>query len=176
MLGIEHAELVAPRDEHERAVELVHFVQKDGDVHGARFRHLVVRAPGAVVLVPLPDVAIEGRLAVDLELMHVHVFAVDLLHRLHHARMARELGEGIAVQVGGEVGAHHVAGLLAHVLGAPLRIERRHLVGEHLDFSGGEERREEEVAVAVEPLSLLRGKFHDSSSCQRTRVYFLIGL
>jgi len=48
----------------------------------------------AVVLVPLPHVAVEGLLAVDLELVHVHVLAEQLDDRLHHARMARQLGEG----------------------------------------------------------------------------------
>ena len=130
---------MAAGDEHQRAVELVHLVEEDRDVHRPRLGHLVVGAPGAVVLVPLPDVAVERRLAVDLELVHVDVLAEELLDRLDHARMAGELGEGIAVQVRREVGAHDVAGLLTHVLGPSLRIKRRHLVGEHLDLGGGEE-------------------------------------
>ena len=124
VLRVERALLVAARDEHQRAVELVHLVEEDRDVHGARLGHVVVVHPGAVVLVPLPDVAVEGGLAVDLELVHVDVFAEELHDRLDHARMARQRRERIAVQVRGEVGAHHVAGLLAHVLGAALRIER----------------------------------------------------
>ena len=66
----ERALLVAAGDEHERAVELVHLVQEDRDVHGARVGHEVVVHPRAVVLVPLPDVAVEGHLPVDLELVH----------------------------------------------------------------------------------------------------------
>jgi hypothetical protein len=62
--------------------------------------------------------------------------------------------------VRGEVGAHHVAGLLAHVLGAPLRVERRHLVGQDLDLCGREERREKQVPFAIELLQLLRGEVH----------------
>ena len=77
---------------------------------------LVVVEPGAVVLVPLPDVAVEGRLAVDLELVHVELVAEQALHRLDHARMARQPGERLAVQVRREVGAHRVAALLAHVV------------------------------------------------------------
>ena len=46
----------------------------------------------------MPDVAVERHLAVDLELVHVDVFAEELHDRLDHARMARELGEGIAVR------------------------------------------------------------------------------
>src|SRR5207237_440576 len=102
----------------------------------------------------------EGRLAVDLELVHVHVFAEQLLDRLDHAGMARELGERVAVQVRGEIGAHHVARLLAHVLGAPLRVERRHLVVQDLDLLRREQAREEKIAVAVELLQLLRRQFH----------------
>ncbi len=109
---------------------------------------------------PLPDVAVERLLAVDLELVHVDVFAVELLDRLDHARMARELGEGSAVEMRCEVGAHHVAGFLAHVLGPALCIQRRHFVGQRLDFRRREERREEQVAVALKPRDLIPGKFH----------------
>src|SRR6266513_347167 len=160
MSGLQHALLVAARDEHQRAVELVHLVEEDRHVHGARLRHLVVVDPGAVILVPLPDVAVEGRLAVDLELVHVHVLAEQLLDRLDHAGMARELGERVAVQVRGEIGAHHVSRLLAHVLGAPLRVERRHLVVQDLDLLRREQAREEKIAVAVELLQLPRRQFH----------------
>ena len=75
--------------------------------------------------------------------------------------MARELGERIAVHVRREVGAHHVAGLLAHVLRAPLGVDAGHLVGQYLDFFPGEERGEEEIAVALELRDLRLGQFHD---------------
>jgi hypothetical protein len=129
-------------------------------VHGARFRHEVVVHPGAVVLVPLPDVAVEGHLSVDLELVHVHVFPEDLHDGIDHAGMARQPREGLAVHVRGEIGAHHVAGLLAHVLGPALRVQARHLVGEELDFLRREERGKEKVTVAIELLELLRGELH----------------
>src|SRR2546425_8579601 len=160
MSGLQHALLVAARDEHQRTVELVDLVQEDRHVHGARLRHLVVVDPGAVILVPLPDVAVEGRLAVDLELVHVHVLAEQLPDRLDHAGVARELGKRVAVQVRGEIGAHHIAGLLAHVLGAALRVERAHLVVQDLDLLRREQVREEEIAVDVESLPLLRRQFH----------------
>src|SRR5450631_3247300 len=111
-------------------------------------------------LVPLQHVAAEGRLAVDLELVHVQILAVDLLHRVDHARMAREPREGLAVEVRREVGAHGVAALLADVLRAMLRIEARHLVGEVPDLFRREERREEEVAVLVEGGKLLGRELH----------------
>jgi hypothetical protein len=164
VLGVEHTEGVAAGNEHQRAVELVDVVEEDRDVHGAGLGHLVVRPPRAVVLVPLPDVAVERGLAVDLELVHVDVFPEDLPHRLHHARVPRELGEGIAVHVRGEVGAHDVARLLADVLGPPLRVQGRHLVGEDADLVLREQAREEEEARAVELVELLLGESHDAAS------------
>jgi hypothetical protein len=131
--------------------------EEDRDVHRARLGHQVVVHPGAVVLVPLPDVAVEGGLAVDLELVHVQLLAEELHHRLDHARVAREPRERLAVHVRGEIGAHRIAALLAHVLGTPHRIEARHLVGERFDLLGREERREEEVAVPVEGGDLVGG-------------------
>ena len=82
---------------------------------------VVVVLPGAEILMPLPDVAVERHLAVDLELMHVHRLAEHLHHRLDHARMARESRERRAVHVRGEIGAHRVAALFAHVLLPVLR-------------------------------------------------------
>ena len=147
-------------DEHQRAVELVHLVQEDRHVHRPRLGHLVVVEPGAEVLVPLPHVAVEGHLAVDLELVHVDRLAEDLHHRLDHPRVARQPREGRAVHVRGEVRPHRVAALLAHVLRSALGVERRHLVGEGLDLFGREQAREEEIAVAIELLELRRGELH----------------
>jgi hypothetical protein len=67
----------------------------------------VVVGPSAEVLVPRPHVALEGHLAVDLELVHVQAFAVEQgLHRFHHARVAGQARERCRVQVRGEVRAH----------------------------------------------------------------------
>jgi hypothetical protein len=74
--------------------------------------------------------------------------------------MARKLGEGIAVQVGREVRAHHVARLLAHVLGAALGVELRHLRVQDADLLRGEEVREEKITVAVELRELLGRESH----------------
>src|SRR5882672_2779568 len=93
MLRVEHAEFVASWNEHQRAVELVDFSQEDRHVHRAWLGHLVVVLPGAVILVPLPDVTVESHLAVDLELMHVHGFIEELPDWRDHARMAREFCE-----------------------------------------------------------------------------------
>ena len=105
---VDDAFLVAARNEHQRSVECIHVVEKNRDVHCALGGHQIVVAPGAVVLVPLPDVAFERRLAVDLELVHVDRFAEQLLHRLDHAWMAREPRERLAVQMRGEGRPHCV--------------------------------------------------------------------
>src|SRR5216683_1759147 len=75
MLGREDARFVAPRDEHQRAIDRHDLVEKHRDVHRPRLRHAVVARPDAVILVPLPDVAVEGGLGVELVLMHVELFA-----------------------------------------------------------------------------------------------------
>ena len=71
MRGLNHTQLVTAGDEHQRAVEFVDLVQKYRHVHRARFGHLVIIHPRAVILMPLPHIAIEGHFAVDLELVHV---------------------------------------------------------------------------------------------------------
>src|SRR5438874_4922673 len=96
-------------------------------------------APGAVVLVPLPDVAVERHLAVDLELVHVDVFAVELFHRLDHAGMAGQAGERLRVHVRGEARAHGVRALLADVLRPVLAEDGGHLGDEARDLVGREQ-------------------------------------
>ena len=95
MAGLEHALAVAAGDEHQRAVGRGHLVEEHGDVHGPRLGHVVVALPGAVVLVPLPDLAVEGRLGVDLELVHVDRPAEQLVDRPDQPGMARR-GAGTA--------------------------------------------------------------------------------
>src|SRR5664280_1699171 len=58
--GGEYALLVTFRNQQQRAVDRHHLVEEYRDVHGAWLRHAVVALPGAVILVPLPDVAFEG--------------------------------------------------------------------------------------------------------------------
>src|SRR6185312_11128548 len=57
--GGEHALLVAFGNDHQRAVDRQNLVEEDGDVHRPRLGHAVVARPGAVILMPLPDVALE---------------------------------------------------------------------------------------------------------------------
>ena len=155
---------VRARDEHERAVELGHRVEVDGEVHGPRLRHQVVPRPGAVVLVPLPDVAVEGGLGVDLELVDVDRPAEHLHRRLHQARVAREPPVGVAVGVDAEGGAHGAALPLAHDLGALAREDRRQRGTQHGHLLCREELRQEEKALAVQGLALPGGEHHGGRS------------
>src|SRR6202035_4928600 len=90
-------------------VDRHHLVEEDRDVHGARLWHAIVTLPGAVILMPLPDVAGEGRFGVDLVLVHVDLLAIDLLHRIDHARMRAEQPERLVVEMGSKGGARRAA-------------------------------------------------------------------
>src|SRR4029077_20361227 len=67
--------------------------------------------PGAVVLMPLPDIALECGLGVELELMHVDVLAEQLAQRLDQPRMRGPQGERL-LEGGGGDGRARRAGLL----------------------------------------------------------------
>ena len=121
--GGEHAVLVALGDEHQRPVDRHDLVEEHRDVHRARLGHAVVARPGAVILVPLPDLAVERRLGVDLELVHVDRLAEQLLDRLDQARVGAEEAERLVVGMGRERGARR-AGLLAPDLLAVLAVDR----------------------------------------------------
>src|SRR5262249_35035631 len=60
----QHPLLMAPRHQHQRAVDRHDLIHEHGDVHRPRFSHAVVTRPGAVILVPLPDIALERRFGV----------------------------------------------------------------------------------------------------------------
>src|SRR2546426_8843293 len=117
---------------------------------------------------PLPHVAVEGHLAVDLELVHVDRLAEHLDDRLDHPRMAREPRERRAVHVRGEVRPHGVAALLADVLGAVLGIDPWHLVGQDLDLRRRELAGKEQIPVPVELLELGRRHRITLRSCEYT--------
>src|SRR6059058_6594944 len=114
MAGRQHAVPVAARDEHQRPVDRHDLVEKHRDVHRPRLGHAVVARPGAVILVPLPHVAVERRLGVDLELMHVELLAEQLLDRLDQARMRAEQAKALVVGMRGKGGARRPGFLLPH--------------------------------------------------------------
>ncbi len=159
MRGLEIAGVLALRHQHQGAVDRHHLVEEDRDVHGAWFGHAVVALPGAVILVPLPDVAGEGGFGVDLELMHVDLFAEELLDRLDHARMRAEQTERLVVEMGGKGGARRAA-LLAPHLGAISGIDPFRLARQQSGFFRAEQIGQEQPALAVEIVDLLRRQFH----------------
>ena len=109
---LQHAFLVAARHQHQWPVDRQHLIDEHRDVHRPRLRHAVVARPGAVVLMPLPHLAVERRLRVDLELVHVELLAEHLFHGPDQARMRAQQTKRLVVGVRGECGARR-AGLLA---------------------------------------------------------------
>src|SRR4051812_16142073 len=157
--GLEVAGGLAFRHQHQRAVDRHHLVEEDRDVHGARLRHAVVALPGAVVLVPLPDVAGEGRFGVDLVLVHVDLLAEQLLDRIDHARVRAEQAERLVIEMGGESGARRAA-LLAPYLRPLGAVDRLCLLRQQVDLLTAEQLGEKQPALAVEVVDLLLGQLH----------------
>ncbi len=157
--GLQVAVLLRTRHQHQGAVDGQHLVEEHGDVHGAGLRHAVVAQPGAVVLMPLPDVAVELGFGVDLELMHVDPLAEHLLDGVDHARVAAEDRERLVVGVGRKRRARGA------VLLAP---DLRTVAGEHGsaflaqdgDLFGGEQLGQEQPAFGLELLDLGLGQMH----------------
>src|SRR5437762_2582727 len=118
MAGREDAVLVAARDKHQRAVDRHDLVEEHRDVHRPRLGHAVIARPGAVILVPLPDIAVERRLGVDLKLMHVELLAEQLLYRLDEPRMRAEQAETLIVGMRGKGGARRAGFFLPDFLAA----------------------------------------------------------
>ncbi len=124
-------------------------------------RHVVVRSPGAVVLVPLPDRAVEGRLGVHLELMHVElVGAQELRRRLDQARMPRQALEDRVPGLHVEGRARRFGALLAHHFRPLLAEHRRQLGIEEGYLRRGETAGQEQVALLLEFGDLGRGQLH----------------
>src|SRR5665213_248406 len=115
--------------------------------------------PSSRFQVPLPDVAGEGGFCVDLVLVHVDLFAEDLLHRIDHARVGAEQPERLVVEMGGKGGARRAA-LLAPYLGALGVVDALRLARQQRHFLGAEQFRQEQPALAVEVVDLLLGQFH----------------
>jgi hypothetical protein len=66
--------------------------------------------------VPLPDIALEGCLGVDLELVDVDAFPEQLLQGLNQTRVMRHQSEGLIVSMGGESGPRGAGFLAPHLL------------------------------------------------------------
>src|SRR5579871_1755509 len=109
MTRLEVPGLVGFRHQQQRTVDGHHLVQKYRDVHGARLRHAIIAFPGAVILMPLPDLAREGGFGVDLELMHINRLAKELLDWPDHARMFAEDAKSFVIKMGGKSRARRPA-------------------------------------------------------------------
>src|SRR5712675_3666057 len=155
--------MLAPRHQHQRTVYRHHLVEKDRDVHRARLWHAVVALPGAVILMPLPDVTGEGRFGVDLVLVHVELLAEDLLDRIDHARMRAEQAERLVIEMRGKGGARRAA-LFAPHLRAVVIVDAHGLLRQQGYFFRAEQLGQEQPALAVEIVDLLLGQFHGGSS------------
>src|SRR4029077_11760135 len=118
-----------------------------------------VARPGAVVLMPLPDVTLEGGLGVELELMDVELLAEQLLERRDKARVMREQAEDFVELVRGERGARR-AGFLPPDLGAVELEDRVALRAHQRDFVVGEAVGKIKIAKLVELTELLGGQSH----------------
>src|SRR5262249_27962954 len=129
------------------------------DIHGARLRHAVVTRPGAVVLVPLPDVTLERRFGVDLELVDVDAFAEQLLQRLDQTRMMRPQPKGFGVGMGGESGARRARFLAPNLLAIGPK-DPVGLAAQKRDLLLGEAIWKKEVALLFEGFDLLRCETH----------------
>ena len=98
---------------------------------------------------PLPDVAVECGLAVDLELVNVNVVVEDLLRGFDQPRMASEPAVSVVVGVRREVGTHGIAVFFAYILGPQFGVEFRHFRVERPDLGGREVPREKQITLAV---------------------------
>ena len=97
--------LMAFGNQHQGTIERKHFIQKDRDVHCAWLWHPVFFQPVSIVLMPLPDVAGELGLCVDLVLVEIDAFAIHLHQWLNQPRMATERVENLRIAMNSERGS-----------------------------------------------------------------------
>src|SRR5262245_66655536 len=112
---------------------------------------------------PLPHVAFEGGLGVELELMNVDILAEQLPQRLNEARMPREQAEHLAEGVRGKRGPR-CPGLLAPDFLAVLRENTRGFRAKQRDLLLGEAIGEEHVTLLIEGLQLVGRQSHGAHS------------
>jgi hypothetical protein len=114
--------------------------------------------------VPLPDVAVEGGLSVDLVLVDVNGPVEELHDRLNQARMTPQASKRLVVGMGCEGGANRFAILLTPDLVALHREEPRQFPLEEIDFFAEEQIGQKHPALGVKLLQLCRCQFHDHFS------------
>src|SRR5205823_3031463 len=107
-----------------------------------------------VVLVPLPDVALESGLGVELELMDVNVLAEILLERADQPRVADQQAKHLAEGMGREGGARRPGFFAPDLLAVGLE-DLLALDAEQRDLLLRKAVRQEDIALVVEGLELL---------------------
>ena len=142
--------LVGAADEPERPVELADLVQKDVQVERQGRRHAVLVVVGREVVVPLPDLAGEGWLGIDLGLLDVEILLTqNLSGRLDQPRVTRDLGVGLVPQVQAHGGAHLAIRLFAKVRGHLLGEKPGQRTAQRLDLGRREKLRQDQETVLV---------------------------
>src|SRR6185437_1408102 len=94
-LGVERGRYRPPsmraRDEPERPVELADVVEEDMKIEGERRCDAILLMVSGEIIVPLPDLAFERGLGVDLDLLDIELLlAEELERRLDQPRMAHQ--------------------------------------------------------------------------------------
>ena len=152
---------VGAPDEVQRTVELGDLVEEDVQVEGQRLGYPVLVVVRGEVVVPLPLLAGEGLLGVDLHLLDVQlVDPEELPGGFHEARVTNNRGEHVISQVQAHRGADDVSGLLPEVL-RPALVEQPRQPSEHrLNLTGREQSGQDEQAITLERCNLLVGQPH----------------
>ncbi len=163
MPGGDNAVLVTAGKEQQRAVRGGDVIEEDRDVHGARFRHVVIAFPGAVILMPLPDIAVERGLRIHLVLMHVDRPVEHLHHRVDQARVTAEPPEALVIGMRGEGGAGN-AGRFPPDFFPLHRVDGIGLAFKQGGFLRRKPVRKEKVSVAVELFGFLLCQIHEALS------------
>src|SRR5579875_1420024 len=118
--------------------------------------------PSSRAQVPLPDIALERRLRVDLELMHVELFAEHLFHRADQARMRAQEPKGLVIGVRGEGGAR-CAGLFAPDFRAVRRVNPLGFLAQNRDLFLREAIGQEQIALFGKLPQLFSRQLHGNS-------------
>ena len=109
---------------------------------------------------PLPDVAFERRLGVELELVHIDFFAEQQSKRLDQPRMAGEQMKYFVERMRRKSGARRAGLLSPHFLAVELE-DGLGLVAQQCDLLFGKAVWQKQVALLLELATLFYGELHD---------------
>src|SRR5262249_18732890 len=159
--GGDGAAQVGAADEDQRPVVLGDLVEEHVEVQGQRIGHAVLRVVRGEVVVPLPRLAGERYLGVDLRLLDVELIRPEDLPRgLHESRVPAETRIDLAAEMEAHGRPDLHAGLLADVTRGLLGEQARDLRAEDVDLRGGEEPGEDQETLRLEVRQLGRREPH----------------